>query len=1243
MRIRFFVHATCLGLSLFWLTATASAQPAPNPTETPTPVPSLVYTGNLFGYFRTPSHQSIKSVGTCPTTDPSPQNSDAANIFLAVRNNQISALTRKEQDAIPQEYRGEYSKQLQEAVLLGTGDNFAPRLEARQFEIEPDPNSDKYVVRNKEPYFWDGTKWLLELDATKPDQKKVQQTVEAGQGTIPTDNVACFLAAARFAALVPGKHDFYYGPERLRELARLLARTTSGSPAPQMLAANLVIKTKRIDAAPFVRPENQRWPDDLAVNGLESVYPWLSSLVKIAIQPKQEDVAKELKKWVHDHQPVDNNQLRAYLQGKAGSNSDQQQAWKELNEAVTRLDSIYVCAADEAGNVSAAACESRGRQLEPQPISGENDQVVYAFKTVKQITAGEKGFPPNFAPGENGLCMHTAGNGKDPERCLQFSVFAPFFSFPDAGSKGPGYKNPNPFALVPKTASRPYDVAIFGVVDPTIGEHIGVLNFSWLNVHDNKDVNQDTETLVSAEDPVKALNQQLKYFEGWYSATQGQEFSGMKVLLAQMSPQRARVLAASLPQFQFVVTDADNQQATTQADMSTTWSAVVSASAFVAVPAPYAYDQNKQKKPNPGDPLKLEGQVQFGAIQASPIENRKWMLKAIPKPPIDVKVPIADAGDEFKKLIGAGISKCLNGRSVPEATDSPFDQVKSLTLCAMREELGADVALLQNRDLWDELPPDSGKEPDHTKQTVQQSLDRIIWKGDLLTLLYVPGRALKSVLKLSDAFAREDANPLSLADEKSRKLEFLGITKSGNDYLINEVPISDTRIYAVAASDYIVAGDTGYPALAAAALDPKNRANQFSSPMETISSVVCRKLFDNESDARRFCLASNPRNDALDRSTASAAPSGKKPSFWSQLWKDQPFKWPKANDKPKSIKQGVELEAQQHPIWTFSLKNFSVGFDGLTKNLTDDEVSRKFTGVPVADITTSKNSSVTAQLDTRFSRTTHAHEFFVNLTTDFKQRSTGDTAPQILQMKNRGTTDVGIIRNLRGGRSQTRVGVALYTHFETPLQKPFSTFSLGGKDRLRIAQDRNLLVLPRVGLRWQNGTNSFEGGLQAGREINAFGGYTFNTNGVTVSCKPNLAETFAACVNRLIKAGTVTKNSVASAILENRARAGLYSRLNLTIPFTDKVRYVLSEEGDFFFNFHGDNSIDTRLRDISKHSLKFTIWPSFSIGPSLQILLYRNKVNGEFLFQRQFGFETTLSFDLFNHREKMVQIKYKKP
>ena len=113
-----------------------------------------------------------------------------------------------------------------------------------------------------------------------------------------------------------------------------------------------------------------------------------------------------------------------------------------------------------------------------------------------------------------------------------------------------------------------------------------------------------------------------------------------------------------------------------------------------------------------------------------------------------------------------------------------------------------------------------------------------------------------------------------------------------------------------------------------------------------------------------------------------------------------------------------------------------------------------------------------------------------------------------------------------------------------------------------------------------------------------------------------------------------------------KGRWPIITLLNIPIsPFGTKVKYELNQEenqeADFFFNFSQDNATDTRFLDRSKHSLKFMIWPSFSIGPSLRLLLYQNKVNRDFLFQKQFGFEANFSFNLLNRREKVVQLKHK--
>src|SRR5215211_4085870 len=96
----------------------------------------IVYTGRLLGYFRVPSLQKIDDVRGCPS-QPS-KSSKAAEVFKE----------KREQIGTPG------------AILLGTGDNFAPQLEARVFSNVPD-DKEKYPIGNKELYFGSAKEWVF--------------------------------------------------------------------------------------------------------------------------------------------------------------------------------------------------------------------------------------------------------------------------------------------------------------------------------------------------------------------------------------------------------------------------------------------------------------------------------------------------------------------------------------------------------------------------------------------------------------------------------------------------------------------------------------------------------------------------------------------------------------------------------------------------------------------------------------------------------------------------------------------------------------------------------------------------------------------------------------------------------------------------------------------------------------------------------------------------------------------------
>jgi hypothetical protein len=1234
MHMALLIRAGWLSVCLFAFATVALAQDA-----SPTPL-RIAYTGKLLGYFRVPSEQTRSSTG-CP--DGAAGRSKEADTFLNER------------------YKN------RDAILVGTGDNFSPQLESRVFTAEAvPPDAKEYIPDNKELYSWDhlakDKKWVL-FGKESDDLKRI---LAEGKGIIPTDNVGCFLAAARFSAVVPGKHDFYFGTERVRQLARFMAginKDDNYQPV-QMLGANLVVKSARLDdnQAPAA---TEKWPKNVSAQNLKSVYPWFSAPISLKVTaPKGERFLKKLEAW-QAGSPVGTAGLQAVLQAEANNlsnDADDRKKWKELLDSVKALeapDSVRICSAGEFNEVSIKACTAPLGypllKIEPATVSSSvsDFSITYSFsvkETDRAARGGKAGHYATFEPGKNyGLCLRDqpqpgAENDEKSDvekQCTVFPVHRPFFSYPHkVPTSGDTYtgSDPDPFVFIPN-AREEQEVAIFGVVEPHLGEQVGVLNFSW------RHEDEKLKSLVGVEEPVEAIKQQLAYFKQWYmeqNKARGREkFTGLKILLAQMSPQRARMLATQLPEFQVIVAGADQDQASDKIEQSLVWTSKSPAGTFIAIPSP-SYDTKNKKVV-----------VNLGLIQAS-TDKTIWQFSS--KRPADADEASAKekadkskevrAEDELARLLRQQLAGCLN--AVPRDSLNPtskekkalvYERLQLLTLCAMRQRTGADVAMLQVRDFFNEQLPDDANEP----RAFQRILDSIIWKGDLLTLLYVPGSALKKALEQSGKYEQEDTDPLSLADQSSRGLVVLGAEKQGKEYLVNEVPLDEKKIYAVATTDYIGAGDTGYPDLDAAALNRKNIPTQFPSRLESISSVVCRKLLSDDDKYKANCLDKLKRDDYLDKITAQAAPRQRPPGFAKRLWDMKPFKWPDGTKESETLGEAVAQNAQRRPIWVFSLQNFSVGFNGLSNNLTDKEVTEKFAGVPTSGVNTTKFHEVTVGLGARFSRATHRGEFYLATGIDFKEKSTGDVDPVVNQINNRVTADAGYILNLRGGRSKDRVGINFSLHSEMPFQQPFTNFDLGTGDTLKIAQDRGLLLLPRVGLRWQNSANSFEVGAQAGREVDALNGYRFETQGTVVECLPNPAETFADCIKRLstLPETSITKDSVHSAILANRPRVGLYWKFNISIPFGTKVKYELKQEADFFFKFNGDNATDTRYRDVANNSLKFFVWPNFSIGPTLQLLFYRNKVNGDFLFQKKFGLETTISFDIFNRREKRVQLTRK--
>src|SRR4051794_11140813 len=170
---------------------------------------TILYTGRTLGYYRVPDQQTT-STRTCSERDAT----------LAQVTQFLDAMR-----SVPRP-----------TVLVGMGDNFSPELNARMIA---DGISKQLVPKDQLIWDFSRDRWLS-YTATGTDLNSARS---AGAGTAGFDNVACFFRLAGFDAVVPGREDFRFGPEKLRELARYLASEGPGGTPVQMLGANLLIKT----------------------------------------------------------------------------------------------------------------------------------------------------------------------------------------------------------------------------------------------------------------------------------------------------------------------------------------------------------------------------------------------------------------------------------------------------------------------------------------------------------------------------------------------------------------------------------------------------------------------------------------------------------------------------------------------------------------------------------------------------------------------------------------------------------------------------------------------------------------------------------------------------------------------------------------------------------------------------------------------------------------------------------------
>jgi len=1217
MRVDFVLRGGAVPRSCFLSAALGLAVVAAAPgraqtlPQVPAPGVEVLYTGRLFGYFRLPDWPTAGDATPCAAVGWS-EASPAAQAFEAQRS------------ALPG------------AILVATGDDFAPELEARQFRPDAAVPSG---LHGKDLFDWfpaglqdghapqgaEAGRWLDYGSVARLGMRQFNDFLAQGWGFVRHDNVGCFLVRERFDAIVPGRQDLYFGPERLRMLARYLASTRTGDGhATAMLGANLVMATRRIRAAAPAPGAPPPWVASLVQpKPRATVYPWLAG-AKFALASVSAGgaLARALQTAKSQGRLQTLDAIALALDSKACAS--EAATCTRLRQVAAQLEHarLYLCAADSHGQMPAngAACGAPLPAAEVQ-LDGSAVEAAYWFSDQANFDL------PLAAGGVYGLCgdgpaLSATGSGEKPLpfACQPFSVFTPFFAYhspqppawhapaPAADWQvmpGEPFTEPPPFVVVPADAAagRSADTAIFGVLDPDIAGYVGALNLDW--------VNSNSEFVTSAEilDPAEALREQIEFFEQRYRRIHGRAFQGVRILLAQMEPQVAETLAARMKAlgFSMVVTAADDDFATT----GRTAEAQVQLRggddpppAQVVIPSKY-YDARR---------VPAESEVEVGSIRFQGGAGG-WRVTAAPMGSTGMPAhPPAPLPAALRQRLTAALAACGAPATAPGAAQaSDGGRLTYLTLCAMQRAENADVALLQRRDLFTDLPPEIGGED------AQQILDRVLWKGDFLTLMYVPGSALVSVLHASDAFGDEVGAALSLTDEHQRDLITLGITRDGGGYRIDNQPLDPTRLYAVATTDYIGAGDTGYPDFQRSAVNRKLLPRDFPSSLQTVSSVACRMLYPAGASPCQPVVELAQYMDASAMEPSRPATPADPPAATARA-------------AAPALADLVEAHTQQRPLLAehinqpspslLAVDSASLGLSTLNHRFSDAELKTLFPNSPVTQLGASDSHSTLFDIRTSSGVSFNRADLFENLEAAYNATYQGQTSTvkgQILQASrsvsqrtNLFSSDTGVSVPLWADRMPPHFASVSSFHYETQLFNPLpnirQSLSLAtSSPSYATLTSRAQLLLPREGLKLVGANNWFEAGVEAGEQIHAVRGAV---------------------------------GSAVPLVRPNIAVSGSYWDWHWNQPLTRVVNLTVDDDSDLFFNRHGDAASDTRFRADTKAAFNFRVMPSISFAPTYELFLYENKVQNVWFWQGQASIQVKFRFDLWNAHSPGSELRY---
>ncbi|MEO8372494.1 MAG: hypothetical protein ABI806_25125 [Candidatus Solibacter sp.] len=1233
-----------IAISCFYV----SAQPQPSNELT------IFYTGKLLGYARTPDIQRVDQWGWLvkgEAKQASPEvaklcadpAADCQRLYVNAPGSVTSPVAAALTDQI-----NDQRKALKERpnLLLGMGDSFAMDYFSRVVVAKMYEGHEEYIGKDELFFYQDhrsadkGDRWVdLRTLRAGPSFKVIQEEEYSARTEVPGDNVAQFFIDTNYDALVPGKHDFYYGPERLRQLARLMAEKSR----TQMLAANLIIQTK-----PAVSPVQVNEQLRAKKRNFET-----------AVGEMKWSMPKTVLPWLRTFT------LKNY---KDGSGND--------------LVDI---------NAPAQLCETNDRDQKPDPcwsLPRRKPQEGAAESKTELLYEFGKDRKKEPIPSERTylLCVKLRSPKKPdekPDLCQAVDVSTPFFQYPDvvASKNIPSSKGTSVTALYSgnKLVKRDYipsnikvdrwvvknNTVVMGVVEPGIEVLVGSLN----TVYANKD--PANETFVTAMDPGEALKQLLEFCEADGACSD----SVPMVLMAQMPRDEAAILNDRMDRrFKIVLAQADNR--------------------FPTAAEKVEYDPGHRPIVLvPHEVMDNDKEGQFKRAQL----NSAWLTGLQTPTPKAPNIAVTTVATKRVDIRETGLSKedCLCGPVISAwtlATREPASndgddasRFRTVVLHAIRDTLKSDVALIQDRDFYDLAARMTlcQKTPIETPRArIQAYIEQILWKGDFAISRTITGAALKAVLKESERLKSIEENSYRPEKETHRWLVHLGLWKDpeAGTWYVNGGAIDDKATYSVAITDFLGSGDTGYPDLKEPAVPPGTRPRDMGTLLR-ISEAVLDKLSPPVKDklSRQPAAPAVNAYTYLDQSDHTPFPPPGKAGFLNQT---VAIFLGLFTMHPKLDSSAVRL-GQSRPYWRLMVDKGEAGYNDYRHNMTtQDQLNAQFAGTTQSGVLARKTTAWPIAFQFEARRELSGYHFFSRTELDFKSTriQQDGAAGRFLTTypTNKITIETGY-RTTFGGtmRSRPWSGLLLSAYGESNPRKPvadgYKATVTGCTPTVKVPDDgsapvttpcpstisyapqlpRTHRLLAKTGFRRENEQNWLEAGF--------FGGVVFRPTDFSLlqgdtlisglngagACriadlvdkdKPTklsdcLEKRFAVTVPTPGDADTISPTLGMRVKSGSKPESGVFLNFNFRVaaPKNWVVKdFYLEQRGSWFFNHSGDSVLDARMIETISFGPTLTVIPSLpglSLKPTYTIFFYRNKVVHNLLEGRTMDIKLDYRFD----------------